>query len=302
MPKAGQKQDKRYQMQSKTCTKCLIELPIDSFRWVKSSAYKAGGKWRSQCKKCEIDLSPEKRSIKQAKERERVRAMYATDSPKKEKAVKRCRAYQAKKKEQRIAENIGAHSVIHWHKCAKCNRLKLFKRKEYEKDKCGRCLPKTVLGWTMRPKQISCIKCGELCISKVKGAMCGKCKRINYAESRRKARKQMRSTGRVDNRTHAKRAKAYGVKVESFSRYAIYDRDNHTCYLCGITVRRTKSFAWDQATIDHVIPLSKGGPHTPSNVRTCCMRCNVDKGDKAPSEHHRRQGATQASTGGLRSL
>ncbi|GAA4439432.1 HNH endonuclease [Phytohabitans houttuyneae] len=34
-------------------------------------------------------------------------------------------------------------------------------------------------------------------------------------------------------------------------------------------------------TIDHVVPLSKGGPHTASNVVPACQRCNSRKGDRA---------------------
>ena len=31
-------------------------------------------------------------------------------------------------------------------------------------------------------------------------------------------------------------------------------------------------------TVDHVIPISLGGPHTPSNLRPLCFACNVAKG------------------------
>ncbi len=33
------------------------------------------------------------------------------------------------------------------------------------------------------------------------------------------------------------------------------------------------------ATKDHVIPLSKGGEHSQSNIVAACLRCNGDKAD-----------------------
>jgi 5-methylcytosine-specific restriction endonuclease McrA len=37
-------------------------------------------------------------------------------------------------------------------------------------------------------------------------------------------------------------------------------------------------------TIDHVIPLSRGGTNWPSNLRPACGHCNYVKGTKLPSE------------------
>lgn len=48
-------------------------------------------------------------------------------------------------------------------------------------------------------------------------------------------------------------------------------RDHGTCAYCG-----SKS----NLTVDHVVPLSKGGPKAWENVVTACERCNSKKGDK----------------------
>jgi 5-methylcytosine-specific restriction endonuclease McrA len=37
-----------------------------------------------------------------------------------------------------------------------------------------------------------------------------------------------------------------------------------------------------EATIDHVMPLSKGGQHVLSNVQLLCRQCNCAKGDTLP--------------------
>ena len=40
----------------------------------------------------------------------------------------------------------------------------------------------------------------------------------------------------------------------------------------------------DIATIDHVLPLAKGGVHSPGNLVAACGRCNRLKGDLLPTE------------------
>jgi 5-methylcytosine-specific restriction endonuclease McrA len=38
------------------------------------------------------------------------------------------------------------------------------------------------------------------------------------------------------------------------------------------------------ATLDHVVPLARGGAHTPGNLVAACLRCNRLKGDLLPQE------------------
>jgi 5-methylcytosine-specific restriction endonuclease McrA len=40
----------------------------------------------------------------------------------------------------------------------------------------------------------------------------------------------------------------------------------------------------DNATLDHVYPLARGGTHAPGNLVTACERCNRLKGDMLPHE------------------
>jgi 5-methylcytosine-specific restriction endonuclease McrA len=62
------------------------------------------------------------------------------------------------------------------------------------------------------------------------------------------------------------------------SRQNIFLRDNHICQYCN------QKFSDKKLTIDHVVPLSKGGRHEWTNVVTACSRCNNVKGDKTPEK------------------
>lgn len=77
------------------------------------------------------------------------------------------------------------------------------------------------------------------------------------------------------------------VEVEAFTRDEVGDRDGWVCGICRGHVDRTLP-AWlpgtwvqnrDAASIDHVVPLAKGGQHTRENVQIAHLGCNVDKND-----------------------
>ena len=63
---------------------------------------------------------------------------------------------------------------------------------------------------------------------------------------------------------------------------SIYERDKGICYICGnLTYREYENRPTNQrATLDHIIPVSKGGNHTFDNVRIACWRCNSIKGNR----------------------
>jgi 5-methylcytosine-specific restriction endonuclease McrA len=55
-------------------------------------------------------------------------------------------------------------------------------------------------------------------------------------------------------------------------------RDDYACQYCG---RRTEHAT---ATVDHVIPRSRGGKSTFENLVCCCGPCNARKKDRLPEE------------------
>lgn len=69
------------------------------------------------------------------------------------------------------------------------------------------------------------------------------------------------------------------VTREWIDRAAIIERDKGICYLCGIAPKV------GDLTLDHVIPLARGGSHTADNIRVACRRCNSRKGTKLLADY-----------------
>lgn len=67
----------------------------------------------------------------------------------------------------------------------------------------------------------------------------------------------------------------FRVRALKINRQRIFKRDNHECVYCGSV---------KNLTIDHVIPKSRGGDNTWTNLVTCCRSCNTTKDNKTPSE------------------
>lgn len=63
-----------------------------------------------------------------------------------------------------------------------------------------------------------------------------------------------------------------------FNRYNIFTRDRNTCQYCG------EHFPRGELSLDHVVPISRGGRTTWSNVICSCVECNKRKGGRLPEE------------------
>ncbi len=66
------------------------------------------------------------------------------------------------------------------------------------------------------------------------------------------------------------------MPVIRFSRSNLYLRDDFTCQYCLV------KYPEKQLTLDHVIPVSRGGRKSWENIVTACLTCNQRKGHKPP--------------------
>ena len=62
----------------------------------------------------------------------------------------------------------------------------------------------------------------------------------------------------------------------------LFARDHYRCQYCGrvSAVLKTR----ESLTRDHVVPLSRGGDNSWTNVVTACSSCNTRKANHLPSE------------------
>lgn len=70
--------------------------------------------------------------------------------------------------------------------------------------------------------------------------------------------------------------------TEPHVKLRIYEKQGGRCAYCG-QKRKLKTM-----TVDHIIPLSKGGTDEESNLRCACKMCNYFKGSALPLEFSNR--------------
>lgn len=100
-----------------------------------------------------------------------------------------------------------------------------------------------------------------------------------YCSPRCQARSADRSPARLSqkrDRQHWRRASR--LTAERLDWRDIAERDGWRCRLCGKRINRRLVFPHvGSPSIDHVVPLSLGGPHTRANVQLAHLGCNAKK-------------------------
>lgn len=87
------------------------------------------------------------------------------------------------------------------------------------------------------------------------------------------------------NQRRAREAREWGTASETFSDKSIFERDGYLCCVCGMPVRTdVRPCHYQAATIDHIIPLSRGGSNMRGNIQTVHFICNSIKSNRLPSE------------------
>jgi hypothetical protein len=76
---------------------------------------------------------------------------------------------------------------------------------------------------------------------------------------------------RLSRRRRAERMRL--ARRDPVDRLAIFERDGWICGICGRAVEP------DDATLDHIQPISLGGLHEPANLRLAHGVCNSRRGD-----------------------
>lgn len=129
---------------------------------------------------------------------------------------------------------------------------------------------------TLKRRTHTCKECHEQYYSVMRNVFCSdECmKRYNNATKKNLKRKRIAENGTIENITLT----------------SLIKRDKSVCHLCGGKCDRKDYIITNQGhfvagknypSIDHVIPVSKGGTHTWDNVKLAHMSCNSIKSDNS---------------------
>ncbi len=67
-------------------------------------------------------------------------------------------------------------------------------------------------------------------------------------------------------------------KPPRFQKKVLFNRDAWSCQYCG------KTLCYNSLSVDHILPVSRGGRTSWKNCVAACTSCNMRKGSKTPEE------------------
>jgi hypothetical protein len=108
-------------------------------------------------------------------------------------------------------------------------------------------------------------------------------------ESLRYAKDRDKRIALATEHSHIRKARKRNTKIErGISRLSLKKKFGTKCYYCGkemdFSTGKNRKFNRDMATIEHLIPLAKGGEHTFVNTVLACRHCNISKNAKSEAE------------------
>lgn len=124
-----------------------------------------------------------------------------------------------------------------------------------------------------RPTLATCASCGEQFQRPYRRGIHKTCSEL--------CARRMAAAG-IKAQKARRRARKRGAFIETVRDAVVIARDKGMCHICGKTVNLKALVPHPKApTLDHVIPLSRGGEHSYRNVRLAHFICNSVKGSSA---------------------
>lgn len=252
-----------------------------------------GNRNRRYCKQCRIEYYKKPENLIKKRERDKkyseIKRLEKPDILKQaQEKYKLSLKYQERNIYYKYKSNEGKSSNLY---CMECNDVRLYGDKICEKckiskrytaaydfiSKCRHC--NIEFGIDVKLRNIGIIHhlnnyCSIECNQQSK--------KITYKKNAKICRQKRNELyGRI--REDKQWAKIYGNKYEPIIRRIVFRKHNYTCTSCGVKCLHPNKENYNQsnaATLDHIIPKSKGGSHTYDNVTLLCRSCNTIKGDK----------------------
>ncbi len=96
--------------------------------------------------------------------------------------------------------------------------------------------------------------------------------KIQLSECKEFTKDQLTILGKIDGN------KTKRIIIPKTTKEKVYEKGNGICAICGKPVTK------NEFTIDHIIPLSRGGRNDIENLQIACHDCNELKGNRMDSE------------------
>jgi hypothetical protein len=84
--------------------------------------------------------------------------------------------------------------------------------------------------------------------------------------------------------SYAARMRALGIvnpEMDSVDPLEVLERDGWICQLCSTPISRSVRWPHKMSpTMDHVLPVTKGGAHLEGNLQSAHLSCNIAKGNR----------------------
>jgi hypothetical protein len=96
---------------------------------------------------------------------------------------------------------------------------------------------------------------------------------------RRAAEKRQMTVRRYEGGKYRVRARRWGVPYEPIKNLDILERDGWVCGICASRIwKHAKCPHPKSPSMDHIVPMSRGGGHVRANVQAAHYGCNAHKG------------------------
>lgn len=150
------------------------------------------------------------------------------------------------------------------------------------------------VGWKEPVKAIACWQCYQFIGVRPSAAtqrFCDRCSNYRNKTSAIKSKTNVNQTLEQKRKNNAIRARARHKRRtleadgEVIDLYQLAERDEWQCKLCSMPVDQNNKHSRGNLhlmgpSLDHIIPVSKGGSHTWNNVQLAHFMCNSLRGNK----------------------
>lgn len=162
-------------------------------------------------------------------------------------------------------------SDIPWAVCLRCRVWFVARR---ARRLCPTCPSPSYRDYVpSRPPDSFCVVCGKRLRNKT-------CPRLYCSKACQRKTPQYRQ-GQKAARRRRRARKRKAQRVETVDALVVYRRDKWVCQLCGEKLDREAKVPDSLApTVDHIVPLARGGDHTYANTQAAHFICNAKKGDR----------------------